>query len=226
MITAGLMYNEKGTLRTLLNEICRKFSPDLYTELKRNLSGYDKVLDLGCGYASALHQIHIQFSVGVELFEPYILESSRRGIHSQYIKADVRRIEFKPKTFDAVIAIDLLEHLAKQEGAELLAKMESWATKKVIIFTPNGYLWQDACDDNTLQEHRSGWSVDELQGLGYTVRGMNGWRRLRGYRTSAKYHPVLLWDKISILSQMITYWYPRLAFQLLAIKWVKGTARK
>jgi hypothetical protein len=204
----------------------RRIFPDLYSELKRNLSLCDKVLDLGCGRASPICGNHIQFSVGVELFEPYLRDSRARGIHSQYINADVRRIEFKPKTFDAVIAIDLLEHLTKQEGTQLLAKMESWASKKVIIFTPNGYLWQDACDENPLQEHKAGWSVSELQGLGYRVRGINGWRRLRGYKSSIRYRPVLFWGLLSGLSQMITYYYPRLAFQLFAVKRLESTDGK
>ncbi|MBA7656382.1 hypothetical protein ES703_64306 [subsurface metagenome] len=81
------------------------------------------MLDLGCGHHTPIQRCNIPFSVGVELFEPYLQDSKRRGIHSQYIKADVRRIEFKLKSFDAVIAVDVLEYLTKQEGAELLSKM-------------------------------------------------------------------------------------------------------
>jgi hypothetical protein len=43
--------------------------------------------------------------------------------------------------------------------------MEKWAIKKIIIKTPNEYLWQDGYDNNPMQEHKSGWSVEELQKL-------------------------------------------------------------
>lgn len=162
------------------------------------------------------------FSVGVELFEPYLQESKKKGIHHQYIKADVTNTEFQPKSFDAVFASELLEHLTKQDGYELLRKAEDWAKKKVIITTPNGYLWQDGYDNNPLQEHKSGWSVEELQELGFKVRGMNGWRKFRGYKSLVKYKPVFLWTVVSDLSQIVTYRCPRLAFQLFATKRVDG----
>jgi len=193
--------------------------------LKKELSGCDIILDLGCGRHSVLAYSNVlssvKCSIGVELFDPYLLESRRNRIHSQYIKADVRKIEFKPKTLDAAVALDLLEHLTKEEGVDLINRMGKWARKKVIVFTPNGYLQQDAYDENPLQEHRSGWSIKELQGLGFEVFGMNGWKNLRGYKASLKYKPSFLWEMVSSISQIITYRHPRLAFQLLAVKQIK-----
>jgi len=117
-----------------------------------------------------------------------------------------------------VIALDVLEHLSKEEGYELLKKMERWARKKVIIFTPNGYVYQDGYDNNPFQEHKSGWGVKELEELGFKVFGINGWKKLRGYKASIKYKPSFLWERISDLTQKITYYYPKLAFQLFAVK--------
>ncbi len=62
---------------------------------------------------------------------------------------------------DAVICIDVLEHLTKKEGLEFIKKMEKWAKKKIIIFT-NGYVPQDV-DKNPLQIHKSGWSYNEFK---------------------------------------------------------------
>ena len=195
--------------------------PDFRITLKRELSRCDAVLDLGCGHESPIWGLSIPLSVGVELFEPSLQESRRKGIHSQYIRADIRKLEFKQKSFDAVIAIEVLEHLTKEEGAELLIKMEQWARKKVIVTTPNGYLWQDGYGSNPLQEHKSGQSVKELRKFGFKVFGINGWKRLRGYKGSIKYEPGFLWRRISDLTQKITYYHPAQAFQLLAIKQIK-----
>ena len=200
--------------------------PDLNIILKRELFGCDTVLDLGCGYHSPLLICKIPFSVGVELCEPSLQDSRRKGIHSQYILADIRQIEFKPKSFDAVIAVEVLEHLTKQEGAQLLNKMETWARKKVVLTTPNGYMRQGAHENNPLQEHKSGWSVAELRKLEFKVFGFQGWQRLRESKFSVKYKPAFLWGRISDLTRKITYYYPKLAFQLLAIKQIDHSKRK
>ncbi len=60
--------------------------------------------------------------------------------------------------------------------------MGKWSKNKIIIFTPNGFIWQDGYDDNSLQEHKSGWCAEELEKLGFKVYGMNGWKKLRGYK--------------------------------------------
>jgi hypothetical protein len=57
--------------------------------------------------------------------------------------------------------------------------MENVAKKKIIIFTPNGFLRQDEYDGDKLQIHKSGWTVDEFKKLGYEVKGINGWKPLR-----------------------------------------------
>jgi SAM-dependent methyltransferase len=192
--------------------------PDWTKHLKRELGKNDTVLDLGCGYNSPLQNCDIAYSIGVELFAPYLEESRKKTIHNEYIRADIRELNFKPKSFDVVIAIDVLEHLTKNEGYELIKKMRTWARKKIILFTPNGYIWQDNYDNNPLQEHLHGWSLDELRNTGFKVYGMNGWRRLRGYKSAIKYRPQFLWLIISGISQWIAYYYPRMAFQLFAVK--------
>jgi len=200
--------------------------PDLSIMLKKELFGCDTVLDLGCGNHSPLLICKIPFSVGVELSEPSLLESRRKGIHDQYILADIRQIEFKPKSFDAVVATEVLEHLTKQEGAQLLSKMEYWARKKIVLITPNGYIRQGTNNNNPLQEQKSGWSVAELRKLKFKVFGLQGWKRLRENKFSVKYKPTFLWGRVSDLTQKITYYYPKLAFQLLAIKQVDHNERK
>jgi len=200
--------------------------PHMFILMKRELSGCDSVLDLGCGHHSPLQVCDIPFSVGVEMFEPSLQESRRKGIHSEYVIADIRRVDFKPKSFDAVIAVEVLEHLTKQEGAELLSRMEQWARKKIILTTPNGYLHQDTYDSNPLQEHKSGWTVNELRALGFRVRGLAGLKVLRGDKGSIRYRPALLWAIISSLTQKLTYYFPKLAFQLMAVKKIDYSGRK
>lgn len=220
-----LRLNLRSIIEILL-PVYRRLFPSWVEDLRKGLANCDTVLDLGCGYNSPLQHCGVPFSVGVELFEPYLKESKKKGIHSQYIKADIRKVEFVPKSFDAAIAIEVLAHLTRQEGNELLKKMERWARKKVMITTPNGYLWQNGYHGNPLQQHKPGWSSVELKELGFKVYGMNGWRRLRGYKEAVKYKPAFLWARISDLTQKITYHYPNLAFQLFAVKQIEESGGK
>ena len=150
-------------MKVLVRSIYRWVFPALINYFKRELQDCQTVLDLGCGKNSLIRLCAVPYSIGIELFKPYLEESKGKGIHSEYILANVRDIEFKEKSFDAVLAIDLIEHLTKEDGLRLIEKMGRWARKKVIITTPNGFLWQDGYDNNLLQVHRSGWNVDELR---------------------------------------------------------------
>ena len=86
---------------------------------------------------------------------------------------------FADKRFDGCVALDVIEHLPKPDGLDLLQQMEALARKRVIFFTPNGFMPQRSRNGD-LQEHLSGWSVDDFEGLGYTVVGMCGPKTLRG----------------------------------------------
>jgi len=206
------------SLYSVLEPLYVRLFPDWTEYLKRELDANATVLDLGCAYNSPLQHCDIAFSVGVEMFAPYLEESRKKAIHDQYIRADIRQVEFKPDSFDVVMASEVLEHLAKDEGYELIQKMELWARKKIILTTPNGYLWQDGYGDNPHQRHLSGWSADELRKMGYKVYGMNGWKKLRGYQGNIKYRPQSIWLRISNVSQWLAYYYPKMAFQLFAVK--------
>jgi len=208
-------------LKQTFKSIYKKIFFDLTHYLKKELSNCDSVLDLGCGSNSSIQHCNIPFSVGVDIFEPYLEESKKKKIHNQYIKEDIRKVDFKPNSFDAVIALDVIEHLTKKEGQELIKNMEKWARKKIIIFTTNGYVKQDEYNQNPLQKHKCGWTMDELKNLGFNIRGVNGLKKLRGYGSSIKYKPKFFWTRVSDLTQKITYYYPKAAFQLFAIKELK-----
>ena len=186
--------------------------------LKKGLKGCYSILELGCGNKSPLKNFNNNYKVGVDLYAPYIAESKKAKIHDRYIKADVRKIRFKKNSFDAVVLLDVLEHLTKEEGYFLIKRMEKWAKKRIIIFTPNGYAPQEEYDENKLQLHKSGWKADELRKLGFRVYGINGLKFIRGERARIRFHPKILWGIISDLTQIFTYKHPEFAFQLFCIK--------
>lgn len=140
-------------------------------------------LDLACGQGKPMQLIKLRMkvrkAVGVDLFKPYIEEAKAAGIHDEYIIKDIRKIDFKPKSFDVVIASHVLEHLSKKEAWRVLEKMEKIAKKQSIVATPIGEMYHPAVDGNVLQLHQSSFTPEEFEKRGYkTVR--YGWRWLLG----------------------------------------------
>lgn len=195
-----------------------------YKKIEKELTSMDSVLDLGCGSCSPLAKVKKNFySQGLDSHGPSIEKSRRAKIHDKYKKSDVRKVDkfYQPKSFDAVLALDLIEHLTKKEALDLIDKMERIAKKKVILFTPQGFLKQDASGENPSQVHQSGWSIKELKKLGYQCWGMRGLKFIRGEWATIKYKPWFFWGMLSVLSQFFVYYFPRFAFQLLAVKELK-----
>lgn len=198
--------------------------------LKNELKDCDSVLDLGCGPDSIVKWADVKYRVGIDAFEPYIKTSKKSKIHHKYILGDITKAKFPAKSFDAVILIDVLEHLTKKQGEVILKSAEKWARKKVVIYTPNGFFSLKNIDDNPYQSHLSGWVPRELKKRGYRVWGMEGFRFLWGNKKSksksgkdvltvdVKYWPRLFWRAMAELTELVTYFHPEWSSSLFATK--------
>ena len=102
----------------------------------------------------------------------------------------------RPRSFDAVVCLDVVEHLERAQALELLATLESIARRRVVVFTPNGFVPQPATPDNPYQEHLSGFTTDEMRDLGYTVRGIHGLWFLLGAFGETRLAPGALWRRV------------------------------
>lgn len=193
----------------------------LSIELNSLLSDCDSVLDLGCGDNSPIGFIdRKEYLVGVDGFKKSIDKSRKLNIHDKYLHKNILEVrkDFKKNSFDAVIALDVIEHLKKKDGYKLIKLMDHLASKKVVLLTPNGFVNQTG-EDNGLQEHLSGWSVSDFRKLGYKVLGRYGLKGLRGEKAELKYKPKILWGLISEISNIFyTRKKPRKAYSLLATK--------
>lgn len=143
-------------------------------------SSCKSILDLGCGQGLQMRTIKLKhkqiYAVGVDLFKPYIENCKKEKIHDKYLLCDVRKIRFKDKSFDVVMASQLLEHLKKKEALVLLKKMENIAKKWVIISTPLGKSFYHTEDGNTLQRHQSFFFPEEFKSRGYSIIRVGGKR--------------------------------------------------
>jgi len=201
----------------------QKISPNFVTEIEEEIrkSKCKSLLDVGCGANSPIQRFSDTLdAVGIDAFKPSINKSKLKKIHKKYYQMEVLQIgdKFKKKSFDCVLASDLIEHLTKKEGNKLINMMEKIAKKRVIIFTPNGFVPQGEYDSNPWQVHNSGWGVEEMRRRGYEIIGINGLKCLRGEYALVRWKPSLFWKIISNLSQLFTRNHPKFAFQILCIK--------
>lgn len=190
--------------------------------LKKEAEGNETLLDIGCGYNPAIKVVtsKMKRAVGMDAFMPSIEKARKDHTHTDFILGDVMQdlSSIKSKSYDVVMALDLIEHLEKEKGYWLIEQMERIAKKKVIIFTPNGFVPQQPYDNNPWQEHKSGWDWKEMQKMDFRVLGFGGYKKLRGERFAIKYKPRIFWKYISFYSQVITHRWPKFAYGILCVK--------
>ena len=131
----------------------------------------DKVLDVGCGLKLITQFLKCKKVIGIDVWRDYL--------EPEDICADIRDINniISPTSFEVAIALDLIEHLNKQEGLNLIKDLSDIITKRLIIFTPKQ--WSNNEDSfkniknwsfgNPYQAHKSLWTEDEFKKLGFNV---------------------------------------------------------
>lgn len=172
----------EGSFMRLLSFMWLKTSPYIpFTTLsavRHSLEkGAQSLLDVGCGEGksiSVLPGIRGMYVVGVDAYEPYLEECRhKRGIYQDLVLCNASNLPFQDNSFDIVLAIEVLEHLSREDGELMLLEMERVAKKQVIITTPLGKANQplDLTYD-PLQIHQHIWTPSDLRSLGYQVKGI------------------------------------------------------
>lgn len=190
-------------------------------QIRKALRDCREVLDVGCGPDSALSLLGFERLVGIEGYAPSVEAAKKNHTHHEIVLGDVRYLEnhFREGQFDACVALDLIEHLSKEDGRKLMESMGRLAKRKVVFLTPNGFLPQSHAEQADLQEHLSGWEPSEMRSHGYQVAGVLGPKGLRGPYHHLKRKPEAIWGLVSLLGHLFyTRWVPASAAAILCTK--------
>lgn len=135
------------------------------------------VLDVGAGLGRYHKALHAKTDGNLVLLDAHLpnIVAHKPPSDATIFIGDALKIlpTLMPRIFDAVIAIDVIEHLEKSDARVLIDEMFRVAERRVLLFTPDGFMPQDKDNYNLggdyWQTHRSGWTASELRSLGFDV---------------------------------------------------------
>ena len=165
-------------------------------------------------------------STGVDVDAAAISHARSRGAHDEYVQADFRTHAF-PEKFDVVVLSHLIEHFERDEGLQVLRRVEELGRRLIYVETPHGFLEQTDFDGNPFQRHLSGWFPHDFASRGYTCFG-SGMRGLTGPTGKSAYFGDSVAHAINRMLQWYYFRRPGKASTIAAIKIVddRGNVRQ
>lgn len=143
--------------------------------LQNDINDADTVIDIGCGIFMTTDGLKCKSLLGIDAWPSYL---SLKKDEFQTINLDISKIDnfkiFINDSYDVITCIDVIEHLEKEDALLVISELKRIARKKVIIFTPNGFVEQHdglpgSWGENNpiFQKHRSGWDISDFQELNF-----------------------------------------------------------
>lgn len=140
-----------------------------------------RALDAGTEYGHTGRQIrgiypHARLT-GVEIHEPTLLECAEdnQGMPSPTYDSLIHRdvLEFLKEQegpyYDLIVCAELIEHLPKEKGHDLLRLLAHATRGLAIVTSPVGFQEQGELFGNPHQKHLSGWTPEELEEAGWST---------------------------------------------------------
>ncbi len=127
------------------------------------------LLDLCCGAMIQTRQMGFKEVLGID-----VRDWPERPREFPFYQTDVRGLVVcGMEQFDVCLCSDGIEHLEKQDGKELVLKMEE-VSLLPIIFTPLGEQRLVPGSDDP-DDHKSGWMPEEFEARGWLTKVFPDW---------------------------------------------------
>jgi hypothetical protein len=192
--------------------------------IRRNLDNKGQTLiDIGCGDGKMVKSLlkgKKLFTIGADIYFPSLQECRKCETHDGYVLSDAQNMPFKNGSFDIVLAVEVVEHMAKEDGQKAIKSWEEIASRQVIVTTPMGVCAIEAPDGSPYDAHRSTWYPADFRKLGYKVRG-HGLRLLYGDSGLFNRAPKIVSPLLYVLSVVVgpfVYFLPELSGRMVCIK--------
>lgn len=151
--------------------------------------GIKTILDLGCGdlwFTDHLtRDTEAEVIVAVDLHEPSLVRARAKNIPGLTVyNMDIREyLRLRAEAaFDAVLAIDVIEHFDEDTANWLIGDIQRVAKHLVVVWTTLGFIEQAPYDNNgefnKYQEHHYGPKPEDFEG--WTVDQYPEWHGARG----------------------------------------------
>lgn len=99
---------------------------------------------------------------GIEIYAKYISQI-QRNIYDQIYIGNASEIIDSLESYEIILLLDVIEHLSKKEGENLLKKLSRKASKALIVSTPPYNYEQCALYNNCHETHKSVWIPDDFK---------------------------------------------------------------
>jgi hypothetical protein len=217
------MSNTMLSINQMLHQVVKRLPFSVTRFLEAAFIDEKSILDAGAGKGTLRSfKLKGRTVIASDIYLPYLRDAKAAKVYEDCILCDVRMLPFKDKSFNVVLANQLLEHLTDDEGIRFLENVEKIARNKVVITTPSGFYTRLHQHGNIYEQHKSGWLPNELECRGYVVRGY----RLKLLTKICNLSPKMDWlsylDNLITSVIPITYFLPKLAGALMCIKVVSS----
>lgn len=201
--------------------------------LRQSLGNPNTILDLGCGDGNLMELLANgkKWKVtGVDLYRKNVEAASQRKLFTKVFRADivkfVKQQIINKKKYDVVFCSQVIEHIDRKKGEELLSLIESITRQRIIVGTPREFMEQPLAylGNNAHQVHKSGWSEEDFRKKGYKVFGIGFskfWSEEGLIRVNNNKVIIAFYFAASFLFSPVVYFIPRIAAGILCIKDIK-----